>query len=82
MTPPLRPAARPAAAPAPTFTREPVDDGEDEVVDLANYGWTEFWSWARARGFNDRKSLDAVVGRATNGMTPLEIRKQIQAKQG
>lgn len=83
MTPPLRPAPRPAPAPTPSsFTREPVEDGEDEVVDLANYGWTEFWSWARARGFNDRKSLDAVVGRPTNGMTPLEIRKQIQAKQG
>jgi len=84
-----RPAPRPAPpAPAPTpvptptssFTREPLEE-EDEVIDLANYGWTEFWSWARARGFNDRKSLDAVVGRATNGMTPLEIRKQIQAKQ-
>ncbi len=86
-----RPAPRPAAtipapapnatpAPASSFTREPLEE-EDEVIDLANYGWTEFWSWARARGFNDRKSLDAVVGRATNGMTPLEIRKQIQAKQ-
>ncbi len=77
----VRPAPRPVSSPAPAFSREPADDGEDEVVDLANYGWTEFWSWARARGFNDRKSLDAVVGRATNGMTPLEIRKQIQAKQ-
>ena len=80
-----RPAPRPAVptpapAPAASFTREPLEE-EDEVIDLANYGWTEFWSWARARGFNDRKSLDAVVGRATNGMTPLEIRKQIQAKQ-
>lgn len=84
-----RPAPRPAApvpapapvpTPAPSFTREPLEE-EDEAIDLANYGWTEFWSWARARGFNDRKSLDAVVGRPTNGMTPLEIRKQIQTKQ-
>jgi len=74
------PAPAPAPMPASSFTREPLEE-EDEVIDLANYGWTEFWSWARARGFNDRKSLDAVVGRATNGMTPLEIRKQIQAKQ-
>lgn len=75
-----RPAPRPTAAPA--FTREPTEEAEEEAIDMANYGWTEFWSWARARGFNDRKSLDAVVGRATNGMTPLEIRKHIQAKQG
>ena len=74
------PVPAPVSAPAASFTREPLEE-EDEVIDLANYGWTEFWSWARARGFNDRKSLDAVVGRATNGMTPLEIRKQIQAKQ-
>jgi len=74
------PAPAPVPTPAPSFTREPLEE-EDEAIDLANYGWTEFWSWARARGFNDRKSLDAVVGRPTNGMTPLEIRKQIQTKQ-
>ncbi len=74
------PVATPAPSPVASFTREPLEE-EDEVIDLANYGWTEFWSWARARGFNDRKSLDAVVGRPTNGMTPLEIRKQIQTKQ-
>lgn len=80
---PLQTAPRPAPRPSPTppvFTREPLE--EEEAIDLANYGWTEFWSWARARGFNDRKSLDAIVGRPTNGMTPLEIRKQIQTKQG
>ncbi len=79
---PSPPPPAPRPLPAPAFTREPAEDvGEDEVIDMANYGWTEFWSWARALGFNDRKSLDAVVGRPTNGMTPLEIRKQIQAKQ-
>ena len=78
---------RPCRAPTPRPVPRPraasgMLEDEDEEIDMANYGWTEFWSWARARGFNDRKSLDAVVGRATNGMTPLEIRKYIQAKQG
>ncbi len=75
-----RPAPRPA--PAPVAVAGENDDAEEGggELDMANYGWTEFWSWARSRGFTDRKSLDAVVGRPTNGMTPLEIRKQIQAK--
>jgi hypothetical protein len=77
--PVVRPAPR-SAAPAPAARDdEAAETGE---IDLANYGWTEFWSWARARGFSDRKSLDAVVGRSTTGMTPLEIRRHIQAKQG
>ena len=77
------PVVRPAPRPTPVVTREPdLDTLDEEEVDMANYGWTEFWSWARARGFSDRKSLDAIVGRPTSGMTPMEIRKAIQAKQG
>lgn len=72
-----RPAHRPASAPAPVAT---IDDDQPEI-DMANFGWTEFWSWARARGFSDRNALDAAVGRSTKGMTPLEIRKQIQARE-
>jgi hypothetical protein len=76
-----QPVVRPAPRPTPVVTREPdLDTLEEEGVDMANYGWTEFWSWARARGYSDRKSLDAVVGRPTSGMTPMEIRKSIQAK--
>ncbi|MGN6755587.1 MAG: hypothetical protein ACTHMJ_04260 [Thermomicrobiales bacterium] len=83
-----RPAqAQPVVRPAPRSTAPAPAARDDETtetgeIDLANYGWTEFWSWARARGFSDRKSLDAVVGRSTTGMTPLEIRRHIQAKQG
>jgi hypothetical protein len=77
-----QPVVRPAPRPTPVVTREPDPDAlEEEAVDMANYGWTEFWSWARARGYSDRKSLDAVVGRPTSGMTPMEIRKSIQAKE-
>lgn len=71
--------AEPAPRPAPAATARA--DEADGDLDVANYGWTEFWSWARSRGYTDRKSLDAVVGRSTAGMTPLEIRRQIQARQ-
>ncbi|CAA9558190.1 MAG: hypothetical protein AVDCRST_MAG88-1278, partial [uncultured Thermomicrobiales bacterium] len=70
-----------APAAVPVAPHDADDEGEGEI-DMANYGWTEFWSWARTRGYTDRKALDAIVGRDTRGMTPLEIRKQIQAKQG
>jgi hypothetical protein len=80
---PLQPAVRPAPrSTTPTPAAQDDEAADAGEVDLANYGWTEFWSWARARGFSDRKSLDAVVGRSTTGMTPLEIRRHIQAKQG
>ncbi|HEX5504754.1 MAG TPA: hypothetical protein VFW96_19205 [Thermomicrobiales bacterium] len=75
---PPQPAPRPTSRPAPTNGDGGDTAGDD--LDMANYGWTEFWSWARGHGFSDRNALDAAVGRSTKGMTPLEIRKHIQAK--
>ena len=43
-------------------------------------GWTEFWSWARARGYTDRQALDAATGRDTREMTPAEIKAAIEAR--
>ncbi|HET8626469.1 MAG TPA: hypothetical protein VFL91_03570 [Thermomicrobiales bacterium] len=78
---PPQPAPRPTPRPAAPTNGAGADDataGDD--LDMANYGWTEFWSWARSHGFSDRNALDAAVGRPTKGMTPLEIRKHIQAR--
>ena len=62
---PLRPSAPPAAAaPAPG----------------ADYGWSDFWPWAKARGINDRQALDAAAGEVTSGKTPAEIRRLIEAR--
>jgi hypothetical protein len=51
---------------------------ELEELSAADFGWTEFWSWARQRGYSDRTSLDAAVGRSTKGMTPVEIRAALR----
>jgi hypothetical protein len=67
---------RPAKA-VPQQSARPAVAVEAEIVeaprDAENFGWTEFWAWARARGYGDRKSLDAKLGKPTNGMTPWEI---------
>jgi hypothetical protein len=48
-----------------------------EVSD--DYGWTDFWSWAKARGIKDRQALDEAAGQPTSGKTPAEIRRLIEA---
>lgn len=72
------PVRQPTAIPAarPSLVRE-NPAGEEAKIDIANYGWTEFWNWARGAGFANRDMLDAAAGRSTQGMTPLEIRRLI-----
>lgn len=72
------PVRQPTAIPAarPSLVRESPRE-EEATIDIANYGWTEFWNWARGAGFANRDMLDAAAGRSTQGMTPLEIRRLI-----
>lgn len=72
------PSRQPTALPSsrPSLVRDEPAAG-DAKLDIANYGWTEFWNWARGAGYLNRDMLDAAVGRPTDGMTPLEIRRLI-----
>lgn len=77
------PSRQPTALPPsrPSLVRdEPV--AGDGKLDIANYGWTEFWNWARGAGYLNRDMLDAAAGRPTEGMTPLEIRRLILEGKG
>jgi hypothetical protein len=71
-----RPAAVPSAAGPPSPGKATAEELEE--LSAADFGWTEFWSWARQRGYSDRTGLDAAVGRPTNGMTPVEIRAALR----
>jgi hypothetical protein len=75
-TPSDRPAAVPSAAGPPSPGKATAEELEE--LSAADFGWTEFWSWARQRGYSDRTSLDAAVGRSTQGMTPVEIRAALR----
>lgn len=57
---------------------QPVDPEEQSAEQEDT--WTGFWAWARNHGFNGRRDLDEAVGSSTSGMTPAEIRRQIEAR--
>jgi hypothetical protein len=64
-------AASPVAAPAPSpATTEP---------ELADYSWSAFWPWARERGLNGPREIEALIGQPVAGLTPAELRDQIVA---
>jgi hypothetical protein len=72
---PARPA--PEAAPAATAAAAPTP-GTPEA-DLAEYSWSAFWPWARERGLNGPKEIEAVIGQPVAGLSPAELRTLIQA---
>lgn len=80
------------AAPAPAQLRERPARTAPEVVpaaatptsstsetDLAEYSWSAFWPWARERGLNGPKEIEAVIGQPVAGLSPAELRSLIQA---
>lgn len=62
-----------AAAPAATPTASTPD------TELAEYSWSAFWPWARERGMNGPKEIEAVIGQPVAGLSPAELRSLIQA---
>ena len=80
------------AAPAPAQMRERPARPVPEVApaapapapgapdaDLAEYSWSAFWPWARERGLNGPKEIEAVIGQPVAGLSPAELRTFIQA---
>lgn len=66
---PAAPVAQAASAPAANATD----------ADLAEYSWSAFWPWARERGLNGPKEIEAVIGQPVAGLSPAELRTLIQA---
>lgn len=72
------PAPQRAAQPQPTPLQRPqaVQPAADPDI---NYGWTELWAFAKARGMNDRNAIAARIGRPIAGLTPSEVQRAIVA---
>jgi hypothetical protein len=60
----------------------PVPDLPETDARLEDVSWTEFWKWARARGFDSRDAVNDAIGRPMDGMTPRQVRDVIKAYLG
>jgi hypothetical protein len=70
------PAATIPAATAPAAAAPAASASE---TDLAEYSWSAFWPWARERGLNGPKEIEAVIGQPVAGLSPAELRTLILA---
>lgn len=72
---------RPGAAPHQDPRPSAMPNADDEPG-MENYSWTEFWKWARSRGFNNKADLEALIGQPIESLNPMEVRALVVAKRG
>jgi hypothetical protein len=60
----------------------PVPDPPETEARLEDVSWTEFWKWARARGFDSRDAVNDAIGRPMDGMTPRQVRDLLKGQLG
>ena len=73
--------ARPTPEGAPVVATPVAPAANTPDADLAEYSWSAFWPWARERGLNGPKEIEAVIGQPVAGLSPAELRTLIQAEQ-
>ena len=73
---PQAPRSAASSTPSASGTRTSAEMAE---FDAADYSWTEFWTWARSRGYSTRSAVEEVLGRQLGDMTPREIRAALLA---
>ena len=80
MGPPVMVRPRQPVRPAqPRGGLHPVPDPTEDEPRLEDVSWTEFWKWARPRGFDSREAVIEAIGETIDGMTPREVREALVA---
>jgi hypothetical protein len=59
-----------------------VPDIAENDDNLADVSWTEFWKWARARGYDSREAISEAIGRSMDGLTPRDVRALVRRELG
>jgi hypothetical protein len=82
-----RPQVTPVRGSAPVnsssrSTLRPVPDPASGDENLADVSWTEFWKWARARGYDSREMINEAIGRSMDGLTPRDVRLLLRREIG
>lgn len=57
------------SAPETAGSRAPLAGGREE--------WDEFWRWARSIGYMNRQQLEEIFDHPLDGMTPREVREEL-----
>ena len=80
MGPPVMVRPRQPVRPAqPRGGLHTVPDPTEDEPRLEDVSWTEFWKWARPRGFESREAVIEAIGETIDGMTPREVREALTA---
>lgn len=66
----------------PRSTLRPVPDIAADDDNLADVSWTEFWKWARSRGYDSREAINEAIGRSMDGLTPRDVRALVRRELG
>jgi hypothetical protein len=72
-----RPGVKAEAQSRPTPVNAPSPATSDP--ELVDYSWSAFWPWARERGLNGPKEIEALIGQPVAGLSPAELRDFIVA---
>lgn len=67
--------AAPTVAALEKAEAEPLPDDDE----MADYGWTDFWKWARANNLNAKGQVEQRIGRSMEGLQPREVRQLLFA---
>jgi hypothetical protein len=57
---------------------KPADPEPDSDPRPEDISWTAFWTWAKANGFPDKKTLEEAIGQPIDRLQPGQIRKLAQ----
>jgi hypothetical protein len=58
---------------------DPVDEDDGQLADVS---WTEFWKWARSRGYDTREMVNDAIGRSMDGLSPRDVRHLLRQELG
>lgn len=72
-------ARAPSAGEAATGDPDDIPDAAFRDATPAIDSWNTFWPWARSQGLTDTYAVEALIGRASNGLSPADLVSLIEA---
>lgn len=68
--------------PAPIETVAPQPTADEGDPPLEDYSWTAFWKWARKAGYQDKATVEELIGESITSLSPAQVRDALREKTG